>query len=259
VVLPGSLCVPEDPAVAERGARAQTLEDLVRQLLEYQIALSEEETRWSEERDHLERTRDLLEKAKSRLQTRVEVEEADLTRLRQERGDLDGQVSRNHSALAAVRGAARESGARLLKAYHGLPSALAATLDSASSKLRARVAAEGVAEAVQAVTAFVADLQRLQTSAHAVEEIVEVGEEGRREMDVLYLGSALGYYVASDGQTAGLLERDGDSWKATPRDGELAERVRLALEVYRKKVPAQLVELPIVPGSGEALRAGGER
>ena len=94
------------------------------------------------------------------------------------------------------------------------------------------------------------ELEEVLVAVHGldtVKQMLETGDGERRELDVLYIGGAMGYYVSPDNSQSGLILRGPDGWKVSPRDG-LASAVRHAIKVCRKEAPACVVELPVIPG-----------
>jgi hypothetical protein len=81
---------------------------------------------------------------------------------------------------------------------------------------------------------------------HAVKQVLALAGDRPRELDVLYLGSALGYYVVPGEDRAGWVHRGRTGWVVTPNDA-MASEVRRALAIHRKEAPAELVRLPLPP------------
>jgi hypothetical protein len=234
----------------ERAPSVDGLRELVRQLVSLETAASEEENRWREQEAHLQTTLELLEKEKQVLTERLASVREQEDTAGEERQRLAARVEAAEGLLGRIDAEVRQAAERLLAVWDGLPEPLRLTLKGGAERVRDSVAAEDrvarVADSLRLVNAFSSDLDRILGSVHAVKQVLEVDGEGRREMDVLYLGAAVGYWVGPENRRAGLLVRSEGGWKPVRRDG-LARAVRRAIEVFAKEKPAELVGLPL-PG-----------
>lgn len=240
-------------ALLAAGAPGDELRALVRELLEYEKELAAEESRWRDEKEHLETTRALLEREREALRARVSEAEEELDRRVAEAQALEASVASARGALEEIDRASVQAGQRLLETEELLPGPLRDSLAPASRKARSAFSrSDGgrVLDRLQVVAALATDLLRALSAAHASEEVLEIEGRGRREAEVLYLGAAIGYYVARDGSEGGLIVREGRAWKPRPPSKDLGPRVRRAIEVFEKKRPAAIVELPLAGGGG---------
>ena len=179
-----------------------------------------------------------------------------------ERKELEETIARTTAVLEKVDRATTRNARRLLLSFEALPEPLKVRLETAATRMREVLSTpakqEKTLERLQLVTTFAADLGRLQSSVHVVDEILDIEGQGPREMKVLYIGSAVGYYVSPDGLEAGLVVREKETWRAIPRTRDLAPRVRRALDVFLKKRPAELIELPVPAPREAAAEKGGK-
>lgn len=230
-------------------ASADTLRALVRQLLDYQTELHQEEMRWEEQRDHLVLTRSLLTEERSDLEARAEEMESELAEAARVDQELTRRLEVASLALAGIDARAVEVGRRLLTFADRLPPPLRTPLAVAIRRLREALATEAQdgqrVDRLRLVLAFLADLGRVQRSAHSGHQVLAVGSGPRREVDVLYLGSVIGYWVTASGDEAGVLRPTEDGWIAERRSQGVARQIREAIGVYRKQREARIVELPI--------------
>jgi hypothetical protein len=166
------------------------------------------------------------------------------------------RVAKFEALLARTDRAIRSEGRRLLTVYELLPAALKKPRVVLAERLRAALDKDPKAEDVpvperlRLLTTFAGSLHGALRSAHVAKRMVEDGNGRRREMDVLYMGAAVGYYVSPTGDEAGSLVRRAGVWKAVPRDG-IASEVREAIAILRKERPARLVWLPLLNESDE--------
>ncbi len=246
------------------GRNVPALPARVGELIAREVELGEDENRWREEKAHLRTTAALLERERGELDRRLAAAEEKAGRTASERDELSRRIARAGGVLDSVGGAARAAGRRLLVSNESLPGPLGRMLKDGAARLRDAVfgnaggdaAAAGAPGLLQLVAAFAADMRRVQASAHAVSQVLDLGDDGRLpvraaartqtgiEVDALYLGAAVGYFVAPGDRAAGVIARDGNTWKVDRRD-ELAPAVRTALAVRSKERPPALVDLPV--------------
>ena len=231
-----------------------TLQALVRQLISLQVEANEEETRWQEEKAHLETTLSLLEKERAKLAPEIASAKARTDAAMTEREQLAETIGNAEAVLENTDIALRANGERLLNSYNALPDSLKKPLVLAADRVRDALFGEARSRTLpyklRLVSAFAADLNRFLSSVHTVKEVHEVGASDPVEVDVLYIGGAIGYYVSPLELHAGVIVRTSDGWKVVPRN-HLATAVRRALAVYRKEEPAALIDLPVLPGENK--------
>jgi len=244
------LCLVVAPSVGadEKKTDVETLQALVREWINLQGQLQEEETRWQEQKAHLEMTLTLLRKEKASLDQAIASANKKRDESRSERERLSREIAAAKAPPAQMDKAIQEQGRRLLAVHDALPAPLRKPLSGASTRVRAALFGKKgdwtLPERLQLMVAFAADLDRVLGAVHLVKQVLDVGDSGAREVDVLYLGGAVGYYISPDGRESGLLTRGGKGWTRTARN-ELAPAVRRAIAVFRKERPAALVDLPV--------------
>lgn len=250
---------PRVPGKDAKEPPTETLAGLVGRLIALEVESSEEDTRWEEQEAHLLTTLSLLEKEKRRLDESLASAEKDADAAKTEREGLGRSIREAESLLAAVDESIETNGKRLLGSYRRCPEPLQAHTDKGAARVRDAVYGKAVplttAERLQLVSAFSQDCRRILGSVHAVKQIVELPGEEPVEADVLYLGGAVGYFVAPGDRPAGMMVRSGEGWKVVQRN-DLARAVRRALAVFSKEVPPALVDLP-VPAPADASKERG--
>lgn len=98
-----------------------------------------------------------------------------------------------------------------------------------------------LAERSRRLASLVKDLQKIQSQSHFLKETLKVNDNSQ-EYRVLYLGSALGYFISHDGSTAGILTREKSIW--TPQvHNELANDINKAIAIQQGKAKPDLVQL----------------
>ena len=92
------------------------------------------------------------------------------------------------------------------------------------------------------------DLQKIQKQSHILKEKLSVdGKE--QEFRVLYLGSALGYYLSHDSLSAGLIIWQDGKW-TTQSHNELASEINKAIAIQQGKTKPELLKL-LIPAISE--------
>jgi hypothetical protein len=238
---------------------ARTLESLVSELLRLDLEESKEKTAWHEQRGKIDAMIALLQAEKQRLEKAVKEFENKEDTERTERERLANRISEMKAALSGIAQSAADAGRDMLAEYEKLPPALQESLRTGAQVVRARLderaSPENAVGRLRTVVAFSHDMQRILSEIHAVKEILAFEDSRRVEVDVLYLGGAVGFYLAPDRKHAGILRPSGGRWTRESRD-EIAPQVALALEVTRKETPPRLVALPVSPGDASEQERG---
>lgn len=172
-------------------------------------------------------------------------------------GSADEYQARRDAALAEIerlkeaREAVREAVAgvrpRMLKLAQRFPQPLAEETEGDRLRLETWRREEEPRPALQAILAMVGAAEQFN---RRITRSIEV--RGNREVEVLYLGLARGYYADRSGN-AGVGVPAADGWKWSERP-ELATEIASAFDHLDRKRPPELVELPIAIG-----RKGGDR
>ena len=125
-----------------------------------------------------------------------------------------------------------------------LPEPLLKKLEADIESLQAKEALAKPRDVLKSMLAVMAECGRFNRSITIVEDTRELASGKKMTVDVLYLGLAQAFYVAEQGDTAGVgrPSQTGWQWQAQP---QLAKDIRAALAVKRKVSPPQLISLPI--------------
>jgi hypothetical protein len=231
----------------DREPRVSDLEGLVRQLLELRRAAEEEKNLSRERCAHLETTLALYERERAVLSERLEELEKRREASGEERSKLEAGLAGDLQVLRDVDGAVSTAAERIRTLCASLPPSLVDPLAGGLSRLDARAPGDDpvrVTERLRLLNALSAEVDRVLGTAHSVKEVLEGDGADGREVDVLYLGGAVGYWVAQDDRSAGLLLRRAGEARILRRD-DLAPAIRHALAVVEKERPPELVRLPL--------------
>jgi hypothetical protein len=127
-----------------------------------------------------------------------------------------------------------------------IPASLKAGLADGLAALpttRQQAEKQSLAERAQRVVALYTQLEQLLNNFHVTQQMLSTGE-GRRQVDVLYLGLANGFAVSADDQWAAIGTPGDRGWQWTPVPDQ-AGAIRDALNVIAQHEPARLVDLPL--------------
>ena len=169
------------------------------------------------------------------------------------RDALKKEVEDKSAMLRRTREATRAEGLKLLAVFDILPPTLKTPLQGLAERVRGVLEVDAnvsAPERLRLLTTFAGSLHGALNSSHAGKQMVKVGDEPEREMDVLFLGAAAGYYVSPGDRRAGLLTRDAEGWHAEPRN-EIAGDVREAIAIIKKERPARFISLPLPRADGK--------
>lgn len=230
--------------LAQGDASLDQLEGLVGQWVDLRREVQEETSRWQEQEAQWQREIALLSKESDLLTKRIEQAEKLQSGVDAERLEALEREEALSASLEAILPAVRAAEQDLQRQQNRIPPSLREDLDDAFARLDSvDDDASPLTQRVQTVMGLYADIQSLQNRLHAGTELIVVGEQ-RREVQVLYLGLARGYAIASNNNWAavGMPGETGWVWTESPAQ---AENIRAALEVVNKDRPAALVNLPV--------------
>ena len=224
-----------------------SLETLVGEWSQLRVAIADEQRTWQAQEKQWRSEIALLKQEESALRSEIESAAAVETSSEAERLD----VALDQERLALVLGGLPPLLARAeqdLRAWPArLPPPMREPLEPAFQRLPDNdddAAAQSVAARLQTIVALYSEIERLQQGLHTGKEVLAMPDGSRREMDVFYVGLARGFAVSGDDTWAGVgtPSHSGWTWEARP---EIAARVRRAVAVSRRELPAELVDLPL--------------
>ena len=202
------------------------------------------------------------------LRSEIALLETEMAALEKEAAEFDAGASDDQKrraeqaarveAIRASIDAGRPALERAESAMRALRSRLPATLLGEARPLfdaipatAADAARESDGVRAQRVIALLGHVETLQAGIHSVKETLDTGGGLRRQVDVLYLGLARGFAVASDATWSGVGTPgpSGWTWEARP---EIAPEVRAAVDMVARQRTADVVRLPLRVDSAEA-------
>lgn len=245
-ILLALLAIGAPATETERPADLRSFDALVTKLTDLRAEIAAEKRLWREQHPQWQREIDLLETERAHL-------EAELEQYREERSDaverreqMLRRQAEMQTVLKRIDGAVRRAEIGLRSIEPMIPPALRANLDDAYRQLPAsdrEAENTPLTRRLQRVLALYSGIQRMQTEIQTARAMVELAD-GRREMDVLYLGLSRAYAISTDATVAAVGRPGADGWSWERADG-FEGRIRDAIAVYSREVPVRLVELPL--------------
>jgi len=195
-----------------------------------------ERTNWMRDRELLLQEIELLRQELAAVDEEIERAEDTATRTEKRRREQVAQRDVFIDAGEALRRHLRAETAHLLRMQETLPPSLRDETESLFRRL-AQFAADpdsSIGEGIQTLIAVLHRLQRFDQGVTVETRLLDLPGGDRREVDAIYLGLAIGYFVDSEGRRAGFGQADGESWDWTTRD-DLAPEVRRLIEVAQQQ------------------------
>jgi hypothetical protein len=216
--------------------------------------LAAEQRTWDTQRTQLQREIDILEKESAALEREIARGTGLAASVEEERADLLARTAAMEKELDQLRPVLDRAEAELRDWERRLPQGLRRQMESLFHTLPSSQAeADGTpaTRRAQTIAALFTQIEDLQHGFHATRETLEVGDGGRRQVDVLYFGLARAFAVSQDDTWAAIGEPSEGGWAWSPEPAH-ASAIRGALNVFNREETARLVSLPFqVPREAE--------
>lgn len=222
-------------------AELATLESLTAQWIALRAERADEQRAWADESARLQLELRLLQDAGSHLNEELAALQSQASDAESDQTDLLRELEAHQQSRETLRTALAETAPRLETRLNALPPSRLPelredrdALDAAGSELLPRI---------RALLSLHNRLLQLQTSLFAHNDVIDL-PGGRREMNILWLGTARAYAVNADRTHAATGSLTPDGWQWTPAP-ELAPRIAAALRLFNQKAPPALITLPV--------------
>jgi uncharacterized protein YukE len=231
-----------------RAAETGRIEDLVRQWVMLRKELSGVENEWKEQKPLLEDELKLLKKRQEQLKQEIEKQKSTRTGFKDTLKKSRQEKQRYVSALQKLEKPLENARSHLTGLRRPLPLFMQDSLVQNFDGIRREKAGEKnideQAGLLQGLFSLYRKLEALNGDVHAKKVVMEDPDGKKREMDVLFLGTAFGFAVSADDSTAasGQLASGGMKWTWAP---EHAHAIRSAWKIYHKEDTARFVSLPV--------------
>lgn len=231
---------------APPAAELRTLDGLVGHWMALRTTLAQEKREWNEHRQQWEQEIALLEKEAETLRKEREDVDSFASSFEAERTVALARKERTEAELRKLRPVLDRAEADLRRWRERIPAGLRPPLATGFAALPATQKEAdklALARRAQTVAALYAQIETLQNAFQSASETLDV-EDGRRQVDVLYVGLARAFAVSAGNDWAAVGVPSDSGWAWTPAPGE-AEAVRRAIDMVNRKASAQLVILPL--------------
>jgi hypothetical protein len=240
-------------AAAEPGPGVDAVQNLVRDWLALRREITRAAGDWEAQKRLLRDEIHLLDQRKEALRQELAARREDEGTKRKELAGAQEETAAARANLERLLGPLTEAEAHLRAWCRGLPDALAVHVRSAAAGLPGESRGTdlaGIGERVQLVFGLYSQLEKLDRGVHDGRMVLTAPDGRRVEMDVLFLGLAMGYAVSPDGRRAAVGRPGGEGWSWEWRP-ELAASIAKALAIHRKQEPAAFLALPVRVGEAK--------
>jgi len=217
-------------------------QEKLRQWIEVQKTISEEEASWKEEQQSVQDLIALREKEIAQLDEVIEAAGSRLEDAEKQRADLlkEEQELRVQRRLMQEKVTLLE--AKLVKLIPSFPPPLMDKVSDAVARLEKADDTLPLQNRYRDILAILTEAGSFNNTITVATEMREIGEE-TLEFQVFYLGLGQAFYTDRTGRHAGFgyPEATGWTWVEKP---ELSGRIQRAIAVYQKQAPPELVRLP---------------
>lgn len=226
---------------------AAAVQEKLRQWVHVQLLISQERADWDAQKQTLRDLEGLREREVAQLGELIEAAGNRLADAEQQRTDLNAEESmlRERRVDLEQRIDGLEAAARQL--LPGLPKPLRDRLGDTIERLANDAESDTTVplqNRYRDVLALLTEIISFQSKLTLDTELRKL-DGGTVQIEVLYLGLGQAYYVDRSSKHAGIGQpggADGWIWEEQP---ELAASVRRTIDIFRKQVSPELVELPL--------------
>ena len=134
--------------------------------------------------------------------------------------------------------------ANAFKAFDKLPNALQKISLPAKELSSLKGKKQSLIQKLRLLESFRSDLFQLQQGLHQCTETVKIKGQDL-EVNVIYLGTAIGYYLSLDAKNAGLMTPKDGTWVQIERN-ELAAEILKARQVLNQDIAPEILRLPLI-------------
>lgn len=220
----------------------------LKEWVELKKLISEEQNKWRVEQQTLEESISLLESEIENLKSSIEKQEAGATAAEEARQSLTQQEEALKQASAVVKDAMDDLERQTLEITEYFPSPLKDIENL--SKLVSRIPRDNrgrdalsLSQRLMNVIGVLSEIEKFNSQVSVDNEIQEI-DGARIQVDTIYFGLAVAYYVDGTGSEAGVMTPAKGGWKKV-QDNSLAANVAAAVAMQKREAQPEFVNLPI--------------
>ena len=237
---------PSDPTVAR---------ELIRQWVLTERVTTEEKSQWDVEQARMRELLEIYQKELKLLDEEIDQAGTFAKGVDENRVVMKKELAANRAAQAVLRETLSLQLPRINRLVASFPEPLQKSIEEDREQLMAPDAISHPGNVLKSMLSVLTAAGRFNRTITVVKEIrvwgeslegskKSTGKKSKMSVDVIYLGLAQAYYVAREGEIAGVGKPTTRGWKWTARP-ELADDIRNALAVYHKDRQPQLIQLPV--------------
>ncbi len=208
--------------------------------------LADRKAAWTVEKQSLEQSIQLYEKELAELDKQIQVAREQSSEADQQRVELE---DRDRIALAAAESVTKvidDFEDRLVKASKRFPDPLRRKIAEFLRRIPTEPDAQkgSLGERMQVLVAVLGEVDKFNNSITTDTEFRKREGDAEVAVETVYIGLGQSYFVASEGDYAGVGFPGAESWEWVVRP-ELAPKIREALAIYKNLKPAEFVGLEV--------------
>lgn len=224
----------------------QETRSTLKEWVEFKKLISEESSEWRVEKEILDESISLLEDEIINLKAAIEAAAADASEADKERVDLTASETALKQASAVVKDQIGDLEAMTLSLVEYLPDSLQQKLIVITQRIpknRKAGAAASLSTRMMNVIGVLSEIEKFN-GAIIVENGIENIGGVNMNVDTIYFGLAVAYYVDGPGETAGYMTPAKDGWAKT-QDNSLAVAIASAIAMQEREATPEFVNLPL--------------
>lgn len=231
-------------------APAAPTPDETRAYLEQWVAfrrtISEEENQWLSDKQTITRSISLIRADMDRLDREIEEARENSTEAERRRVELNAD---NEKEKASARAVSEQLGAlenQIKQQIEYFPQPLKDLVEPLKQRIPPPAAAAqfGGGERLQNIVGIMQQAEKFNQSITVSSGIEELPNGDNAQVDTVFLGLSIAYFVDGTGRYAGILSPAPGEWTKEQNDA-IASDVRKLVQVFRREILADFVTLPI--------------
>jgi len=216
------------------------------QWVEFRKTISEEENEWLSDKETITRSISLIRSEMERLERDITSAKENSTEAERRRVELNAE---NDAQKASARAVSDKLGAlenRIKEQIEYFPEPLKNQVEPLKQRIPPPAAAArlGGGARLQNIVGIMQLAEKFNQSISVASGIEELPSGENAQVDTIYLGLGIAYFVDGTGQYAGIMTPAPGEWTKEQNDA-IASEVKTLVEVFRKDVLAEFVTLPV--------------
>jgi hypothetical protein len=244
-----ALAALANSAFAQNADQTDIAREKIQKWVETRQVISKETADWKVQKESMQNTLELLKQEMQSLETRMKEIGDTASQADVRRSELTDQKNKLSAATDSVRIAVADLEDQIKQILPMFPDALRTLIDPLVRRMPADSLKPGkltLGERLPNVVGILNQANKFNTTIHYFSEIVKLSDGTEKQVNVLYWGLGIAYFVDQTGEYAGYKYPTKDGWKAQEMP-EIAVQVRSLVDMYQRKNPnIEFVSVPVV-------------